>query len=62
MNAMTIQGTEIQIKEYRGKRVVTFKDIDAVHKRPIGTASRKKITDALGLKEGYFDRRTRRKK
>ncbi|MCF2569508.1 ORF6N domain-containing protein [Mediterraneibacter glycyrrhizinilyticus] len=37
---MIIQGTSIQIKEYRGKRVVTFKDIDTVHKRPEGTARR----------------------
>lgn len=40
MGAIMIQGTDIQIKEYRGKRVVTFKDIDTVHHRPIGTASR----------------------
>lgn len=40
MNVMEIQGTEIQIKDYKGKRVVTFKDIDLVHKRPTGTASR----------------------
>lgn len=38
--AMIIQGTAIQIKEYRDQRVVTFKDIDTVHKRPDGTASR----------------------
>lgn len=37
---MQIQGTEIQIKEYQGKRVVTLKDIDAVHQRKSGTASR----------------------
>lgn len=37
---MIIQGTAIQIKEYKGQRVVTFKDIDTVHKRPDGTASR----------------------
>lgn len=37
---MIVQGTALQIKEYRGKRVVTFKDIDIVHKRPDGTASR----------------------
>lgn len=42
--AMIIQGTAIQIKEYRGKRVVTFKDIDTVHKRPDGTA-RKRFND-----------------
>lgn len=39
MNVM-IQGTAIRIKEYQGKRVVTFKDIDTVHKRREGTASR----------------------
>lgn len=37
---MVVQGTALQIKEYRGKRVVTFKDIDTVHKRPEGTAKR----------------------
>lgn len=42
--AMIIQGTSIQIKEYRGQRVVTFKDIDTVHKRPEGTA-RKRFND-----------------
>lgn len=32
--------TDITTKEYRGKMVVTFKDIDLCHKRPEGTASR----------------------
>lgn len=44
MEAMTIQGTQIQIKEYKGKRVVTFKDIDTVHQRSDGTA-RKRFND-----------------
>lgn len=45
MNAvMEIQGTRLQIKEYNGQRVVTFKDIDTVHKRPDGTA-RKRFAD-----------------
>jgi hypothetical protein len=35
-----INNTQISIKEYKGQRVVTFKDIDTVHKRPEGTASR----------------------
>ena len=35
-----IAGTALRIKEYKGQRVVTFKDIDEVHKRPEGTASR----------------------
>lgn len=37
---MTIQGTQLQVKEYKDKRVVTFKDIDMVHQRPEGTAKR----------------------
>ena len=33
MNGMvTIESTEMQIREYNGQRVVTFKDIDTVHK------------------------------
>lgn len=41
--AMMIQGTALQIKEYKGKRVVTFKDIDTVHQRPLGTANKRFI-------------------
>ena len=33
-----IEDTELAIREYNGQRVVTFKDIDTVHKRPTGTA------------------------
>lgn len=36
----TINNTEILVKEFSGQRVVTFKEIDAVHGRPDGTASR----------------------
>lgn len=39
-----IENADISIKEYKGQRVVTFKDIDAVHKRPEGTA-RKRFND-----------------
>lgn len=35
-----IHGTDIQIKEHQGQRVVTFRDIDEVHQRPNGTAAR----------------------
>ena len=28
-DAITIENTEMQIREYNGERVVTFKDIDA---------------------------------
>lgn len=41
---ITINKTDIAIKEYQGKRVVTFKDIDACHNRPEGTA-RKRFND-----------------
>ena len=34
----------IEIKEYKGQRVVTFKDIDTLHQRPTGTA-RKRFND-----------------
>ena len=35
-----VNDTEIEVKEYKGQRVVTFKDIDLVHGRPEGTARR----------------------
>ena len=38
MNLVEINNVAIGIKEYEGKRVITFKDIDRVHERPDGTA------------------------
>ena len=35
---ITIENTEMQIREYNGQRVVTFKDIDTVHQSPKGTS------------------------
>lgn len=35
---------ELSVKEFRGQRVVTFKDIDTLHQRPDGTA-RKRFND-----------------
>lgn len=43
-DVMNICGTDVVIKEWHGKRVVTFKDIDMVHQRPEGTA-RKRFND-----------------
>lgn len=41
MNELTIiNNTQVLVKEFSGQRVVTFKDIDAVHGRPDETASR----------------------
>ena len=37
-DVMTVENTEMQIREYNGQRVVTFKDIDRVHERKSGTA------------------------
>lgn len=41
---VTINETELPIKEYQGQRVVTLKEIDTVHNRPEGTA-RKRFND-----------------
>lgn len=43
-NIVTINTTELAVKEYKGQRVVTFKEIDEVHHRPEGTA-RKRFFD-----------------
>lgn len=41
MNGMvTIESTEMQIREYNGQRVVTFKDIDRVHQKKSDTAKK----------------------
>ena len=53
-----IGNKEIRVKEFRGQRVVTFKDIDMVHERPDGTA-RKRFNDnkkRFILGEDYFVR------
>lgn len=46
-----VNNQPLSIKEYKGQRVVTFKDIDAVHGRPDGTA-RKRFNDN---KEHFID-------
>ena len=35
-----VNNQELEIREYQGQRVVTFNDIDSVHRRPSGTAGR----------------------
>lgn len=51
-----INNTDLPVKGYKGQRVVTFKEIDAVHKRPAGTAGRNFNTNKRHLIEGvdYF--------
>lgn len=55
-NLVHIGNADISIKEYKGKRVVTFKDIDIVHERPDGTAKRNFNTNKARFVEGedYF--------
>ncbi|NCE63727.1 ORF6N domain-containing protein [Pseudoflavonifractor sp. 524-17] len=53
---VTVNKMELPIKEYKGQRVVTLKEIDAVHERPEGTAGRNFYTNKKHLIEGvdYF--------
>lgn len=39
-NLIKINNQDIQVKEFNGQRVVTFKDIDILHQRAEGTAKR----------------------
>jgi len=49
---VTIGGTDLSIIEYRGQRVVTLAQIDAVHHRPKGTARRNLSTNRSRLIAG----------
>lgn len=51
---VTINKTELPIKEYQGERVVTLKEIDAVHERPEGTARRN--FNAIKKKDRLLDK------
>lgn len=56
LQTVTINSTDISVKEYRGKRVVTLKEIDQCHGRPDGTARRNFNQNKQHLIEGvdYF--------
>lgn len=49
---ITINKQDFSVKEYNSKRVVTFKDIDTIHKRPEGTARRNFNTNEKYFIEG----------
>ena len=51
-NQITINSKALEIKEYNRQRVVTFKDIDAVHQRPDGTAKRNFLANRKHFIEG----------
>lgn len=58
MNSIiTINDTDIAVKEYGGKCVITFKDIDTVHRRPEGTARQRFNDNKKHFVEGedYFN-------
>lgn len=40
MNSVCINNQPLEVKEWNGRRVVTFRDVDRVHQRPDGTAGR----------------------
>lgn len=52
MEKININGMFLEVKEYKKKRVVTFRDIDKVHGRPDGTASRNFKTNRKHFIEG----------
>lgn len=58
MQTLTINQRPVLLKEYKGQRVVTLKDIDLVHERPKGTARRNFNENKTHLIEGtdYFVR------
>ena len=48
-NIVNVEGTELDVREYYGQMVVTFDDIDLVHKRPSGTARKRLIETKSAL-------------
>lgn len=56
MSQITINNHEINVVEYKGQRVITFKMMDELHERPTGTARRNFNTNKVRLIEGedYF--------
>ena len=55
-NMVLVNNHKIVIREYRGQRVITFREIDEVHDRPKGTSSRNfyKSTKHFTEDKDYF--------
>lgn len=51
-----VGNNDLQVREWNGQRVITFKDIDRVHERPEGTAKRNfnENKEHLLIDEDYF--------
>ena len=56
-NLVKIQDKDLIVKEFKGKRVVTFKDIDTLHKRPEGTANKRFLDNQKHFEKNvdYFE-------
>ena len=56
MEVMEVGNSQVQIREYKNQRVITFKDIDIVHNRPDGTARKRFSSNRKRFIEGvdYF--------
>lgn len=52
-----IGNTDVSVKEYKGQRVVTFKDINCVHNRPDGTANKRFLDNKKRFVEGKISLR-----
>ena len=57
MNTVCIVEQPLEVKEWQGQRVITFKDVDRVHQRPDGTAGRnfRQNRKRFILNEDFFE-------
>ncbi|WWU65401.1 ORF6N domain-containing protein [Clostridium baratii] len=56
-NLVKINNNDLQAKEFKGQRVITFKEIDLVHERVEGTANKRFLDNQKHFIEGvdYFE-------
>lgn len=56
-NIIKINNKDLQVKEFNGQRVVTFKDIDMLHERVDGTANKRFLDNLKHFEKGtdYFE-------
>lgn len=56
-NLVKINNSDLSVKEFKGQRVITFKEIDLVHERVEGTANKRFLDNQKHFIEGvdYFE-------
>lgn len=56
-NLVKINNQNLEVKEFNGQRVVTFKDIDSLHERVEGTANKRFLDNLKHFEKGidYFE-------